>query len=194
MAHRRWFAVMTMMMALVAGSGRRPATAADKAVLSMTGFVVNMSGVGPARAGTLDIVIERWSTDEERERLRSTLIQNGSGALLSALQKIRPRAGYIRSPFSIGWDVHYARQEPLPDGGRRVILATDRPMSFWELTNQPRSAEYQFTLAEIRLNKDGKGEGKIATPAKVSWNREHSTIQITNYGTEPVRLTEVSVN
>jgi hypothetical protein len=66
-------------------------------------------------------------------------------------------------------------------------------MSFWEAVNQPRSADYGFTLPEIHVGPDGKGEGKIVTPAKISWNKDRGAIEITNYGTEPVRLTKVSV-
>jgi hypothetical protein len=132
------------------------------------------------------------STNDERDRLRTALIQRGQGALLAELQKIKPRAGYIRSDFSVGWDIHFAREEQTPDGGRRIIVATDRPMSFWEAVNHPRSADYGFTLAEIRLGKDGKGAGKIVSPAKVTWNPERGAIEITNYGTEPVRLTQVT--
>jgi hypothetical protein len=178
-------------MALLLGRG---AVAADRSELNLKAFAVNMSGVGPASAGMLDITVERWSTDDERDRLRSALRDGGSSALLKELQRMRPRAGYIRSPFGIGWDIHYAREQATPDGGRRIILATERPMSYWEAVNKPRSADYEFTLAEIRLGPDGKGEGKIVTPAKITWNRERNAIEITNYGTEPVRLTKVSVD
>jgi hypothetical protein len=182
---------VVLLASLAGASGTaRPASAHD-AVLRLQAFAVDMSGAGRARAGTLEIVIERWSTDEERDRLHAILIESGADALLSALQKVKPRAGYIRTSSSLGWDIHYAREEPVGDGGRRMIIATDRPMRFWERWNQPRSAEYDFTLAEIRLNKDGKGEGKLATAAKVSWNPRTSTIEIENYGIEPVRLTEV---
>src|SRR6266436_704932 len=131
-------------------------------------------GAGGPRTGTLEITIERWSTDAEKEKLRGLLIEKGSDALLKALQAIKPRAGYIRSSTSLGWDVQYAREQPSGDG-RRVIIATDRPMSFWELSTRPRSAEYEFTLAEIRLSKDGKGEGKLAPAAKISWNKDTRT-------------------
>ena len=165
---------------------------AEKAVLSLRAFAVNMSGVGPVKAGTIDIVIERWSTDQEREKLRDALIEKGPDALLSALQSIKPRAGFIRTSSSLGWDIQYARERPLGDG-RRVIIATDRPMGFWELRNQTRSTDYEFTLAEIRLTKDGKGVGKLAAAAKVSWNKDTRTVEIENYGIEPVRLQEVLV-
>ena len=180
--------------ALVAvGAAASLTSAADKAVLRLRAFAVNMSGAGGPRTGTLEIVIERWSTDAEREKLRGLLIEKGSDALLRALQGIKPRAGYIRGSTSLGWDVQYAREQPSADGGRRVILATDRPMSFWELSNRPRSVEYEFTLAEIRLTKDGKGEGKLAPAAKISWDADTRTIEIENYGMEPVRLTQVQV-
>jgi len=185
---------VVLLASLAGARGTAPAAPAeDKAVLRLRAFAVDMSDVGRTRAGALDIAIERWSTDEERERLRGILIERGADALLSALQKVKPRAGYIRPSSTLGWDIHYAREEPVGDGGRRVIIATDRPMSFWELRNQPRSVEYDFTLAELRLSKDGNGEGKLATAAKISWNPSTRTIEIEDYGIEPVRLTGVRV-
>ena len=80
----------------------------------------------------------------------------------------------------------------LPDG-RRIIIATDRPMGFVEASRQPRSADYEFLLIEIRLGPDGKGEGKLAAAAKIEYSKEDKTVEVENYGTEPVRLTEVSV-
>jgi hypothetical protein len=194
MSASRVFGVATLFLVIGGVKDTTPASAADEGILRLRAIAVNMSGVGPATAGSLDIVVERWSSDEERDRLRSALALEGSDALLTALRKIRPRAGYIKGPFEIGWNVKYAREQPTPDGGRSIILGTERPMSFWEAVNRPRSADYQFTLAEIRLNKDGKGEGKIVTPAKISWNQETEAIEITNYGTEPVRLTRVEVD
>ena len=170
-----------------------PAPAEDNAGLRLHAFAVDMGGSGRTRSGAIEIAIERWSTDEERDRLRAILVESGADALLSALQKVKPRAGYIRASSTLGWDIHYAREEPIGDGGRRVIIATDRPMSFWELRNQPRSVDYDFTLAELRLSKDGKGEGKLARAAKITWNPRTSTIEIENYGIEPVRLTAVRV-
>lgn len=190
MTTRRLFVVLFV---LAFGTTIPPARAEDKALLRLRAFAVDMSGLSRPRAGTIDIVIERWSTDEEREQLRTALIEKGSDALLSALQKLKPRAGYTSSSSSLGWDVRYAREQPFGDGGKRVIIATDRPMSFWELRNQPRSVDYEFTLAEIRLTKDGKGVGKLVTAAKITYNKDTRSVEIENYGLEPVRLSEVEV-
>ena len=128
-----------------------------------------MSNVGNAVAGRLEIVIERWSSERERDELIATLKEKGSDALLSKLQKL-PRVGYIRDANrgTLGWDLHFARERKLDDGGRQIVLATDRPISAWEAFNRPRSADYDFTLADIRFDGDGKGVGKLAVAAKIS--------------------------
>jgi hypothetical protein len=149
----------------------------------------NMSGVGRPGLGTVDIVIERWSTDGERDRLVSVLKEKGADALLTALQKM-PRVGYIRTPSSIGWDLHFARNVKTEEG-RQVVIATDRPMSFWEAANRPRSADYDFTLIDIRFDPDGKGTGKLAVAAKVNYNEKTQTVEVEDFGIEPVRLTDV---
>jgi hypothetical protein len=141
----------------------------------------------------MDIVVERWSTDDERDKLRAVLIEKGPDRLLDALTDVKPRTGYIRTSTSLGWDTYYARETPFGDGGRRIIVATDRPMSFQERANQPRSAEYEFTLIQIHLDKNGKGQGKYAAAAKITYNKDTRTMEIENYGIEPVRLTEVTV-
>jgi hypothetical protein len=185
----RPLALLVLLAATVLLVQARTVPAAE-AVLSLHCFAVNLTG---GQAGTIDITIERWSTDDERTKLRDILVEKGGDSLLTALQKIRPRTGFIRTSGSLGWDVYFAREVPLPSGGRRVIIATDRPMSFWELRNDTRSTDYEFTLAEIRLGPDGKGEGKLVPAAKVSFNRDTRTIEIENYGIEPVRLSQVVV-
>jgi hypothetical protein len=156
---------------------------------TFTATAVNMSGVGRPGAGVVEIVIERWSTDAERDRLVQVLKEKGSDALMSALQKMR-RVGYIRTPGRIGWDLHFAR-DIKRDDGRQVVIATDRPMSFWEASRRPRSADYDFTLVDIRFDADGKGTGKLAVAAKVDYNEKTGTVEIEDFGIEPVRLTEV---
>jgi len=155
-------------------------------------FAVDMSGTtARTRSGTLEITVERWSTDEEQERLKDALVESGSAKLLSTLQKVRPRVGYIRSYSSIGWDIYYAREVDTPSGGKRVILATDRPMSFFEAWNRPRRADYEFTLVEMRFSPDGKGEGKLVPAAKVTYDQDTRTVEMEDYGIEPVRLTQI---
>lgn len=182
---------LAVLFGLIALTAPAPAPAADPQ-LSLTAFAVNMSGVGrTGRTETLQITIERWSTDEERAMLIDTLVEKSADKLLDAVQKIKPRAGFIRTSTSLGWDIQFARETDLPSGGKRIVFATDRPMGFREMRNSNRSTDYEFMLCEIRLGPDGKGEGKLASAAKISYDKDAKKIEIENYGQEPVRLTQV---
>jgi len=167
------------------------ASAKEEEILRLRAFAINMNN--GARAGTIDIVIERWSTPEETASLKATFIEKGDEKLLSALQKVRPRCGFARTSNSLGWDIYFARETPLPHGGRKINLATDRPVGMWEARNSGRSMDYQFSLAEIRLPATGKGQGKAIPRAKLTFNPKTETMEIENWENEPVRLNEITV-
>jgi len=152
-----------------------------------TAMAVNMDN---GRTSTVDIVVNRWSTEAERTKLMSVLLEKGPEKLLDVLQKA-PRVGYFRTPQSTGWDLHYAHHAPLPDGGERVVIATDRRINFWEAANRPRSIDYPFTVIELHINRDGEGEGKMSLATKITPEREPNTIVLENYGTQPVLLQSV---
>jgi hypothetical protein len=158
--------------------------------MRLTAFAVNMNASSPSAAsGQVEINVDRWSTEQERQTLISALREQGPQAALSALQKMRP-VGTIRTPDTIGYDLRYAHQRPGEDGGTRIVIATDRPIGFWELTNQARSLEYPFTVIEIHLNKDGTGEGKMSYATKVIVGDEN-TVVLENYQQQPVLLQQV---
>jgi hypothetical protein len=180
-------ALALISLALVAGV----APAADP-VLRLRAFAVDPTG-NRSRTQTLEIAIERWSTDEERQKILDTLVERSPEKLLDVVQSIKPRVGYIRRDSGIGWDIRFARVTPLPSGGQRVVFATDRPMTFYEAATNPRSKDYEYMIGEIRIGPDGKGEGKLSTAAKVRFEKESGQIEIENYGIEPVRLAQVTV-
>ncbi len=187
-------AILGLALAATVASASAPAPPSADTPLRLTAFAVDLNRPGVASTTTLDIVIERWSQEAEVRRLQDVLVEKGGGdPLLSALQKIRPRAGFVRSTNRLGWDIQFARQTVRSDGSRRIVLASDRPMSFWEAAGRPRSSDYEFMLAEIRLDKEGKGEGKLVPAASVKWNQDTRTLEIENYQTQPVRLMQVSV-
>lgn len=173
--------------------GAEAAEGAQELPLRLRATAVNLSNVGRTGASSIDIVIERWSTEEENAKLRDTLLEGGRGdQLLRQLQAIRPRAGFVRRT-GLGWDLQAARQVPNADGSRRIVIATDRPIGFWEASQAPRSRDYEFMLLEIRLGKDGRGEGKLVPAAMIRFDQGTKTLEIENYATQPVRLTEVRV-
>ena len=155
---------------------------------------MNQSGSGrTGNSGFVNIVIERWSTDAEREMLRGTLIDKGPDALLSAVQKIRPRAGYIKLPNTVGWDLAYARDVQREDGTRQIIIASDRPIAFGEVTQNTRSLKYYFTIVDIRFDAEGKGKGELAGAALVTYNQKTNCVEVENYSSRPIDLINVKV-
>jgi hypothetical protein len=152
-------------------------------------FAVNM---GSGNSGVVQIVIERWSTDAERDILKRTLAEKGPDALLGALQKIRPRTGYMRLPNTRGWDLYFARDVRREDGTRQVILATDRPISMAEARRSTRSRQYQFTLVDIRFDASGKGKGTLSTAAKLTINPKSNAIEVEDFNARPVDLINVA--
>jgi hypothetical protein len=161
--------------------------------LKLTAFAINMNS-GPKTA-TVDIVIDKWSTDEQRDALLSILqeqkdVYRANQALLKALQKM-PKVGYIRTPETLAWDVRYAREHPLEGGGRSIVIGTDRPVGFREARNQPRSMDYPFTVIEIRLDAQNKGEGKLLYGTKLYIDPKTKNLVLENYAQQPVRLNEI---
>jgi hypothetical protein len=161
--------------------------------LKLSAFAVNLGSDRPAaRANVVEINIERWSPEAERSALLSTFREKGSDALLTALQKTE-RVGYLRTPDSVGWDLRYAQATPTGDGGHRIVIVTDRRISFWELYNNTQSTEYPFTVIEIRLDKNGTGEGRMSLATRVLPADNDRGFELENYSAQPVLLNNIKV-
>lgn len=194
-----------ILIALVAAAGMVSSPQANAQTngekLDITAWAVNMSNIGTGSTATVDFTVSRWSTPDERERLITTMVDKGQDALLKALQKM-PSHGRMRFPAwkgpdplnaRLGWDIRYAWQTTDPDGGRRIVLALDRYLSFWEAANRPRSVDYPFTLVEMRVDKNGEGEGKLSVATKINVDRKNKVLELETYASEPVHLEKVKV-
>jgi hypothetical protein len=178
------------------------ARAQDLGKLDISAFAVNMSNIGAGGATTVQITVDRWSTADERKDILATMVEmKNQDALLKALQKSSVK-GRFRIPGLVGPDPHqlrlgqnirYAWQSPLPDGGTRIVLGTDRYIGFQEARNQPRTVDYPFTLIEIRVNKAGEGEGKMAVATMIDFDKDKKQLILENYSSEPLRLSKVTV-
>ena len=156
----------------------------------LTAFAVDISNTAPrANATPVDITINRWSTDAERDRLLSVFRDKGQDALLSELQKL-PVVGGIRTPGSLNYDIHFAREKADAEGGRMVFLMTDRYVSVWEAMNRPRTIDYPFTLIQLQLDKNSRGVGKASIATKITQEPD-GTIELENFSNQPVMLNDV---
>jgi hypothetical protein len=143
-----------------------------------------------AEVTPVELTITGWSSQADRQRLIETVRQKGADAMLDVLRELEP-VGSIKVPGNLAYDLRYAHQAQLPEGGRRIFLATDRPMTHWEIANRPRVSQYPFTFIELRLDGEGQGEGKLALATKVDVSRNGEHIELVNYTEQPIQLNNV---
>src|SRR5262245_17383467 len=183
---RRQFTVMAVLLMLLAvvvyvqPNGQRERLSADAVSISPE------YGTGKR---IVDITIDRWWPNSERERLVTALQTKGSDELLKQLQKNKS-VGRIRTPDSLGYDLRYAQQTPLPEGGRMIVIATDRPIGFWEATHHPRSFDYPFTVIQMKLDRDGNGTGTLSYATRITAH-ENNVIELEDFATQPIMLNNI---
>lgn len=170
---------------LLSGPGVIAQTSGEKEEFSAAAMVSDNLGSG---AGRVIMRVTRWSTEAERGQLTQALMKGGNDTLLQALRKEKS-VGTIRTPDSIGYDLRYAHQEPGDEGSRNVVIATDRPISFWEARNQPRTIDYPFTVIQMNIDKNGEGKGTMSYATKIT--ARGNTIELENFTTSPVMLTDI---
>jgi hypothetical protein len=160
----------------------------NKAIETFTGFAVDVQS---GQAGVVEIVINRWSTDAERSMLEQVLKASGSQAAVEAMQEL-PQVGYIRGNNTMGDALFYARSTVLPDGTRRVVVATNRPLSASAMIAPGASNQWDATVIEMQFPKGKKGQGKIVVAAKASIDPKTGQLHLNNYMGEPVRFENIT--
>ena len=145
----------------------------------------NPTGVAP-----VDISITRWSTADERRRFLTALAGEGQEHALDQLQDLKP-VGTIRVNHGLAYDLRYSNVRPGEDGGRRIFLMTDRPISAWEAWAQPRYSDYPFTLITMNVDAHGKGTGTIVLAARITANEDGRFVQVENYATSPIQFNNI---
>jgi hypothetical protein len=198
---RAWMTVAVVIGALIATADTPARAQTMGEPIRLSAWAVSMANVATGANAVLDIRVDTWSTEAERQKLIATFLDKGQDKLLAMLKDLKVK-GRLRIPgrqgpdpnqTRLGWDLRFAMRTPLEDGGTRILIATDRYMSFAEVRNQPRTVDYPFTFLDIRLTKDGTGEGKMAVATQLQFDKKKNTIVFENYSTEPVRLTNVKV-
>jgi hypothetical protein len=124
----------------------------------------------------IKIVVDQWTSVEERERLLGVFKQGGSEALMTELRK--QKAGYIVPPPVSrwpSWEIDVASLIETPDG-KIVRVFTERPIIFGEAYYNTRSKDYEFGIVELKLDKEGKGEGATIPAVKLSLDEQGNIV------------------
>ena len=185
---------VTAMIVPADGQSKAP-SAVDDVVIS--GWALNMSNIATGANQTIRINITGWSSPAQRQHLIDTFLEKRQDGLLRELGK-QPELGRFNFPgymgpdpnniMRLGTDIRYAMNFPGEDGGRRIVVVTPRVIGFREATGMSRTTDYPFSLFEMRFDKSGKGEGKMAYATQINFDKKRNVIELENYSSEPVRL------
>ena len=188
-------ALTTMVLALSLAGGSAPAAARQEAEREVFSAVAQHLGTGPGGQIRVQFTITRWSTEEERQQLLTTLANEGSDALIDALQD-QEEVGFMRATGQGARRgpsdrLKYSRQVPEGDSGRHIILAADQELLIFELRGSPRTRDQMFTLLDIHLDENNQGEGTMWLTARLGYDADANTLTIQSLSSEPIRLTNI---
>jgi len=168
------------MLATVPALRAQTHTAADKFT-----FVAGTQGE------RFDLVVNRWSTDAERDKV-GNLAQTMPATVLTALGDAGI-VGYVHLPGGLDYTLRYARRVERPNGTTEVVALADAPVwIWWDEGLKDRKATYPFTAIQFRITKDGVGAGKLSAWSVVG--EKDAGIALGDYDKEPTLLTSVRRN
>jgi hypothetical protein len=156
-------------LALAQDQGRMTIQATAKGTSTQLGRMVDVN-----------IYIEAYSTDDDRQTLINAFKQRKQDGLVDALQDMKPKGRIRFSNGGVGNDIKYIIELP-SDKGRKLRLVTDRWLSFGELYNNTRSSDYSVGAIELNLTPDGKGSGTVLPACKLTVNKKKQQVEIETY-------------
>lgn len=131
----------------------------------------------------VNIYIENYSTQEDRNTLIHAFKTRKQDGLVDALQKMKAKGRVRFSNGGTGNEVKYIIELPPKKGenGRRLRLITDRWLLFSELYNSTRSSDYSVGAIELNLDADGKGTGTVLPACKLTVNKKSKQVEVETY-------------
>jgi hypothetical protein len=149
-------------------------------------FVVANAPKDASGNARMRVRVMRWSTDEERRQVLAALDEPAK--LLSTLPYVEV-AGYLQWPGGLEHSVRYARQTARADGSADIVMIVERPLWLWWDPAATWAADQQFSVVQIRIKKDGTGEGRIATGT--GFKRDPDSGIVISDASKPALLTDV---
>jgi hypothetical protein len=125
------------------------------------------------RSFSVTAIIEEFSPAEDQQLLIQAFNEKGNEGLVNALSKMHSK-GRLAITGTLGGDLAYIRQFPMPDGGMRIRMVTNRLLRFGEVWADSRSADYNLSGMEVILSKDKKhNSGTLFPAAQLNLNKEN---------------------
>jgi hypothetical protein len=112
----------------------------------------------------IKVIINRYSTQEDRQVLVDAFKKGQHQGLVKALQNMKP-VGRIAITGTLGYDLAYIALIPSPTG-RKIRFAANRWIRFGEAYHNTQSQSFDLTAGEFDLNDaDNKKSSGVLYPA-----------------------------
>jgi hypothetical protein len=133
--------------------GTRPAFSQKAETIEATAM-----GTGTQLGQNVEIrlIINDYSTMEERQVLVQAFTKGQNQGLVNALSKMRA-VGHVSLTGTIGYDVSFIRLIPTPTG-RKIRFVTNRQISFAEAWTDSQSQAFNLSGGEIDINDQDKNK------------------------------------
>lgn len=144
-----------------------PASAQDGTKLPKSIFI-QAQAMGQStqlgRTFSVNIIINEFSTVEDQKALISAFNEKGNEGLVNAVDKMHSK-GRIAITGTVGYDLNYIKKFPMPGGGVKIRMVTDRPITFGEAWGDTRSMDYNLSAVEVIFSADKKKNSGTLLPA-----------------------------
>jgi hypothetical protein len=120
----------------------------------------------------IKVIINRFSTQEERQVLVDAFKRGQHQGLVKALQDMKP-VGRIAITGTLGYDLSYIALIPSPTG-RKIRFAANRWIRFGEAYHNTQSQAFDLTAGEFDLNDADKNKstGVLYPAAQLIINKQ----------------------
>jgi len=141
----------------------------------------------------VNIIIQQYSTAEERQLLINAFKSKGQDGLIDVLEDLKPKGRVRFASGGVGNDVKYIMELPSEKGIRHLRLVTDRNIAFGELYHGTRSREHSVGAIELVLTSDGKGSGTVLPACRLTVDKKKQQVEIETYQ-NPWKLTNLMIS
>ena len=130
----------------------------------------------------IQIEVESWTTPEEIIEFNRVLASSGTDAFLSLFNSTKK--GVVRFLYARGYNltIHMAQVHE-DENGKKVILILRREP--WSQGSQLGVGRNYFMAIELKLNKEGKGEGRFYEDAQIEMDSMAGRVYLKGYESSP---------
>lgn len=178
-------------MATVTVLALAPAVAQKKKKQKGTTYGATMVGVrGMVGASSHPITIRVYgqTSDEQVNEYLEIIREGKKGELRRVLEKVKG-IGRINADGRVGTEMAVVRERQT-ENGKLINIVTARNLPFIELYISGRTVDYPFSVVQLMVDENGKGQGSVILAARIRFNAE-GALEIESYGLQPFQLVNV---